>query len=178
MPSSLRKSLSFREASALHAVCGGFLHYLAQLQKAIPESEFLKCRSALETQFLSGCIDPEIEALLEGGVPPGDPKAIGCFRPSGHALYTQATCCSDCAVRSAVHLLLLVLARFLFVSSLLCQCPLFLYQTLSFAFSLHRFFSPISSSMTFGLQQRLILISQPSLCISCFESLNLGISRT
>ncbi|CAE7854074.1 cofG, partial [Symbiodinium necroappetens] len=91
-PRELRKPSSYRDCLALHSICGGFTHFLAQLEKAIPEADFKKEDASLKQLFMSGVLDPEIQGALENAVPPGDLKSIGHLR----------TICNDVQHRCAV----------------------------------------------------------------------------
>ncbi|CAE7245345.1 cofG, partial [Symbiodinium sp. CCMP2456] len=79
-PRDLRKPSSYRDCLALHSICGGFTHFLAQLEKVIPEADFKKEEESLKQLFMSGALDPEIQSALENSVPPGDLKSIGHLR--------------------------------------------------------------------------------------------------
>ena len=78
----MRKSLPFKDALSLHTACGMFWHYMDLLQSKAPASEFLAAREKLQSQFMLGVLDHELQMAAEGSVPPGDIQNVGPFRRS------------------------------------------------------------------------------------------------
>ena len=79
-PAQLRKPLGFREALGKHQACGGFLHYLRQLEKMAPGGDFAEMEKDLRQQFQYGYLDPDILHSLETMVPPGNIQMVSAFR--------------------------------------------------------------------------------------------------
>ena len=73
-PPVLRKAVTYKDALALHATCGGYLHYVKLLQKRLPEAECKAACARFEEQFMTGCLDAEIFASMENSVPPRGPE--------------------------------------------------------------------------------------------------------
>ena len=79
-PPTLRKALTFKEASELHLNCGMFCYYMDAIAKEAPAEDYKNSEDKLKEQFLSGVLDVELTLSAQSTVPPGDPKSIGVFR--------------------------------------------------------------------------------------------------
>ena len=71
---------SFRDTMAKHAACGGFLHFLAELEKIAPAGQFQQMAAHLQHQFEFGYIDADLLHALETSVPPGKLGDVSAFR--------------------------------------------------------------------------------------------------
>ena len=80
-PAPMRKALTFAQGLVKHQGCGAFLHFLRELQKLMPPTEFEVAATNLRGQFQSGFMDPDLAHILETQFPPGDVGAVAAFRP-------------------------------------------------------------------------------------------------
>ena len=79
-PPTLRKPWGHRETVAMHAICGGYLHFMAALKSKVPKSEYEHVAKSIDVQFMSGYLDPDITHALETTVPPANLEAVGFLR--------------------------------------------------------------------------------------------------
>lgn len=77
---SMKKAMAYKEGVSLHQLCGGFIHYCAELEKMMPPAMFKEANEALRNSFLSGFLDPDLQHCLQTQVPPGDLRGISAFR--------------------------------------------------------------------------------------------------
>ncbi|CAK9096397.1 FO synthase subunit 1, partial [Durusdinium trenchii] len=77
----LRKAFSFKDALAVHQAGGAFLHFLSVLQKMAPAALYTQAEVSLRDQFSQGFMDADLLHVITTGVPPGDIKSVGSFRP-------------------------------------------------------------------------------------------------
>ncbi|CAK9013327.1 unnamed protein product [Durusdinium trenchii] len=52
-PPTLRKPWGHRETVAMHAICGGYLHFMAALKSKVPKSEYEHVAKSIDVQFMS-----------------------------------------------------------------------------------------------------------------------------
>lgn len=75
---NLRRAWSWKEAHIIHQSGGMFLHFCDMLEKQMPNNQdFL---ATMKQHFLLEGMDPDLLAVAERAVPPGDLKAIGLCR--------------------------------------------------------------------------------------------------
>lgn len=77
---SMKKAVTYKEAVGLDQLCGGFIHYCAELEKMMPPTMFKEAQVALRNSFLSAFLDPDLQHCLQTQVPPGDLRGISAFR--------------------------------------------------------------------------------------------------
>lgn len=67
----------------MHSSAAMFIHLMDVLQTVAPASDFDAAKGKFHDQWLLGVLDGELTSMACNAVPPGDPKAIGAFRPAG-----------------------------------------------------------------------------------------------
>ncbi|CAK9100760.1 FO synthase subunit 1, partial [Durusdinium trenchii] len=70
IPPGLKKPWGFKDASAVHSACGGFLAIMTALKAEIPQSDFAQNEAQIREQFHLGYLDPDIIHFLESTIPP------------------------------------------------------------------------------------------------------------
>ena len=76
----MRKAWVYRDVVALHAVCGGFLHFTSLLRSKLPVVDFEKYYPSMLEQFTLGFLDPDIMHALETTAPPSTMSSVGFLR--------------------------------------------------------------------------------------------------
>lgn len=80
MHPTLRKAWNARDTANLHAVCGGFLHYVGLLEKKIAKHDFDTTIAGIQEQFMSGHLDIDISHAMESSPFPGQLEDVGFLR--------------------------------------------------------------------------------------------------
>lgn len=86
IPPGLKKPWGFKDASAVHSACGGFLAIMTALKAEIPQSDFAQNEAQIREQFHLGYLDPDIIHFLESTIPPVNLQEVGFVR-TGFAVY-------------------------------------------------------------------------------------------
>ena len=81
-----KKCWNYKDAQALHAVCGVFLSVVDSLRKNVPERDFQENFERLQEQFHSGFLDSQLQTLLETAAPPVNLLQVPFVRPGHDAL--------------------------------------------------------------------------------------------
>lgn len=66
----------------MHCSAAMFAHLMDGLQTMAPVADFDAAKGRFHDQWLLGVLDGELTSVAVNAVPPGDPKAIGAFRPA------------------------------------------------------------------------------------------------
>ncbi len=90
LPSKMRKVYAWKDAVALHAVCGAFISLLSDLQGRVPGNDYSEAKPLLQSQFDLGYLDPEIENMLMQ--PPPAPGDVPFFRTKGRCDLSETYC--------------------------------------------------------------------------------------
>ena len=80
VPATLRKPWGYKDAVALHAACGGFLHFMRLLKDKVPAAEYEKLHKSMTDQFMLGVLDPDVMHALDSTSPPSSLEAVGFLR--------------------------------------------------------------------------------------------------
>ena len=97
---TMRKAMTYKDAVGLDQLCGGFIHYLGELEKMMPPAMFMEASEALRMSFLSGFLDPDLQHCLQTQVPPGDLPGIGAFRQAYVFSYLLSYYCKRHGLRT------------------------------------------------------------------------------
>ncbi len=88
---NMRKAWTYRDAMALHSVCGGFLYFISLLRNKLPASEFETYYPNMLDQFMMGFLDPDIMHALETSAPPSSMSAVAFLRLVAIILFSCKT---------------------------------------------------------------------------------------
>ena len=80
LPVGVKKAFTWKDASVIHAACGGYLGIMESFQKNVPAADFTAAEPEIKSQFSLGVLDHEILAFLEGSVPPIQLKNVRFVR--------------------------------------------------------------------------------------------------
>ena len=76
----MKKAFTWKDASVIHAACGGYLGIRESFQKNVPAADFAAAEPEIKSQFSLAVLDNEILAFLEGSVPPIQLKNVRFVR--------------------------------------------------------------------------------------------------
>ncbi|CAK9097611.1 FO synthase subunit 1 [Durusdinium trenchii] len=80
LPVGVKKAFTWKDASVIHAACGGYLGIRESFQKNVPAADFTAAEPEIKSQFSLAVLDNEILAFLEGSVPPIQLKNVRFVR--------------------------------------------------------------------------------------------------
>ena len=80
LPVGVKKAFTWKDASVIHAACGGYLGIRESFQKNVPAADFAAAEPEIKSQFSLAVLDNEILAFLEGSVPPIQLKNVRFVR--------------------------------------------------------------------------------------------------
>lgn len=79
-PAPFRKAVNYQTGLGKHQLTGAYLHFVSELRKIQPSSQFKDAEVALKEQFLSGYLDCDLQHALDTTAPPSDLKTISAMR--------------------------------------------------------------------------------------------------